>query len=339
MKPRRARPTVLAMTVLFLTACAAFAADSGAQTTTAASAEMQKSLEALAQRARPGLFGVTVLDPQSGIRWEVNAHRAYPMMSVFKAPVAATVLSLIDHGELSMEQRVTVRRGDVTGGSAVPSIGAHFQGERMTFTVHHLLVAAVSESDNTAVDALMRLAGSPRVVTTFLRKHDITGMRVDLDEAEVGSVLAQLAPHREPSANETPKEENQRLRRGYRAYLADPRNRSTPSAAADFLSKLQRGELLSRTSTHELLALMEAQTVPRRLRLGLPDDVRLADKCGTSYTLDGVTATYNDIGVFTWPDGHSIVVAAFLTASPASKTERDALFAELARTAASTLHP
>jgi beta-lactamase class A len=208
----------------------------------------------------------------------------------------------------------------------------------MTFTVRQLLVASVSESDNTAVDALMRLVGAP-AVTAFLREHHVEGMRVDLDEAGVARIFEQRDARSEPAVAETPQEKDQRRHRGYRAYLADPRNRSTPRAAADFLGKLERGELLSAASTRALLTLMEAQTVPRRLRSGVPDNVQFADKCGTSYSLGGVTAAYNDIGILTWPDGHSIIVAAFLTASPASKSQRDALFAELARTVAEGLHP
>jgi beta-lactamase class A len=84
---------------------------------------------------------------------------------------------------------------------------------------------------------------------------------------------------------------------------------------------------------------MYGQTIPNRLRAGLPDDVRLADKCGTSYSLDGETAAYNDIGILTAPDGHTVIVAAFLTASQASKAEQDVLFADLARSVAETLHP
>lgn len=301
-------------------------------------AALQGKLEALAERARPGVLGIAVLDPQSGERWYVNADRAYPMMSVFKAPVAAAVLARIDGGGLSMKKTVTLTHADIVDGSAVPSIGAHFRGERMAFTVRQLLTAAVSESDNTAVDALLRLI-PPQDVTAFLRAHGITGMRVDMGEAGVGRVFEQLAPGQQSPAHETAQARELRLQRGYRAYLADPRNRSTPGAAADFLRKLQRGELLSPASTRELLALMQAQTVPRRLRSDLPSDVRLADKCGTSYTLDGLTAAFNDIGILTWPDGHSVIVAAFLTASPASKAERDALFARLARTVVATLRP
>ncbi|MFK2877078.1 class A beta-lactamase [Rhodanobacter hydrolyticus] len=301
-------------------------------------AALQGKFDALSRHAQPGVFGIVVLDPQSGERWRVNADRTYPMMSVFKAPVAAAVFAQIDSGKLSMEQTVTLTRADVVGGSAVQSIGAHFHGERMTFTVRQLLAAAVKDSDNTAVDALLKLV-PPQEVTAFLRAHGITGMRVDMGEAGFDRVFEQLAPGQQPPANETAQAEESRLQRGYRAYLADPRNRTTPDAAADFLRQLQRGALLSPSSTHALLALMQAQTQPNRMRQGLPHNVQFADKCGTSYTLDGLTAAYNDIGILTWPNGHSVIVAAFLTTSPASKAERDALFAVLARTVADTLHP
>jgi beta-lactamase class A len=57
----------------------------------------------------------------------------------------------------------------------------------------------------------------------------------------------------------------------------------------------------------------------------------LADKTGSSGTRNGITAACNDIEILTWPGGHRVLVAAFLTGSNASQTERDAIFAELAR--------
>jgi len=132
---------------------------------------LQQTLDALVQRARPGTLGVAVLDLQSGVEASVNAGQAFPMMSVFKAPVAAAVLARVDAGKLSLQQQVIVTRADVVSGSAVPSIGAHFRGERMTFTVEQLLQAAVSESDSTAADALIKVVGGPPVVTAFLHAH------------------------------------------------------------------------------------------------------------------------------------------------------------------------
>lgn len=307
--------------------------------TRASDVRLQQTLDALAQRARPGTLGVAVLDLQSGVAASVHSDVAFPMMSVFKAPVAAAVLSRVDEGKLSLQQRVTLTRADVLKGSAVPSIGAHFRGDRMTFTVEQLLKAAVSESDNTAVDALVKVVGGPQVVTAFLRRHGIDGMRVDMDEAGVGRIFRDLGPGQELPATESAQASLERYRRGYQAFLAAPTNRSTLDAAVTFLRKLHGNELLTPASTRRLLDLMTAQTLPRRLRAGLPQGVRLADKTGTSGSLDGRTAAFNDIGILSGPDGHTVIVAAFLTDSPASDTQRNALFADIARAAAALFQP
>ena len=299
-------------------------------------AGLQQTLAQLADKARPGVLGITVVDVDAHTRIRINADRAYPMMSVFKAPVAAAVLAQVDAGRISLKQEVTITRAEVVDGAAVPSIGAHFSGERMRFTVDQLLTAAVSESDNTAVDALMRFIGGPHVVTQFLRRHGINGMRVDRGEGDISRVLEDTANGQTIPAHETDEAALARQRRGYRAYLADPRDRSTPDAAADLLAKLWSGQLLSANSTRRLLDLMYGQTIPVRLRAGLPTGVRFADKCGTSYSLEGQTAAYNDIGIITWPNGHAVIVAAFLTGSKADKKSRDALFAEIGKDVSDT---
>jgi len=294
-------------------------------------ARLQRALAQLADRAQPGVLGITVVDMDTRARLRINADHAYPMMSVFKAPVAAAVLAQVDAGRISLNQEVTITRAQVVDGTAVPSVGAHFSGERMHFTVERLLTAAVSDSDNTAVDALIRLLGGPQVVTQFLRKHGIDGMRVDLGEGDISRIFDETANGQTIPTNETDEAALARRRRGYRAYLNDPRDRTTPDAAADFLEKLWTGRLLSAGSSKRLLDLMYGQTKPVRLRAGLPADVRFADKCGTSYSLDGETAAYNDIGILTWPNGHTVIVAVFLMGSKADKPTRDALFAEIGK--------
>ena len=169
-------------------------------------------------------------------------------------------------------------------------------------------------------------------------------MRVDEDEAQIEQLFEHLPPSRDgrpgiAPAGERPAQTAGRLQEGYRAFLADPRNRSTPEAGVAFLEKLWRGELLSPRSTKELLGLMFAQITPSRLRAGLPDGVRLADKTGTSGEVEGRSAAYNDMGILSWPGGHTVLVAAFLYDCPAPREERDRWFAELAREVAGRLSP
>ncbi|RKP52248.1 class A beta-lactamase [Trinickia fusca] len=292
-------------------------------------ARVERSVEDAGRSATTGSFGIAVIDLGSGAVTGVNLDRPYPMMSVFKAPLGVTVLDQVEKGSIGLDQVVTLTRADLRNGTS--PIREHFVGDKMDFTVRQLLDYGISQSDNSAADALVRLVGGPLVVTRFLQAHGVEGMRVEMDEGTVSHIFNDLGTANAPPAGETEGEQLQRLRRGYAAYLADPRNRSTPRAAAAFLRKLWAGELLPPRETQALLNLLYAQTTPSRLRKGMPAGVRLADKCGTSESFEGLTAAYNDIGIVTGPNGHTAIVAAFLTASQATQAEREAWFAELGR--------
>jgi len=299
---------------------------------------LQRTLTQLEAEARPGTLGIAVSDLQTGRTWRVNARQAFPLMSVFKAPLGATVLSEIDQGTLSRHQTVRITRSDLmTAGRS--QIAATFRGNEETFTVGQLLEAAVSRSDNTAADVLLELVGGPAVVTGFLRAHGIQGMRIDRGEDEIAREFQVSSEQRAEESKQTPAARHARLRAGYEAYLKDPRDRATPGAAVQFLRKLWQGDLLSSDSTRHLLTLLYGQTIPDRLRAGIPAGIRLADKCGTSYSVDGMTAAFNDIGILTWPDGHTVIVAAFLMASHASENRRNALFKDIAQAIITNLHP
>lgn len=318
--------------VLVLAVCAAVGVDQPVFAANAAQGSgilLQGELTRLADEARPGTLGLRIEDLQSGRTWRIHAEQAFPMMSVFKAPLGAAVLSEVDSGALSLTQSVIVRRDDLVR-HGVSRITATFHGTRETFTVRQLLQAAVSHSDNTAADVLLNLVGGPTAVTAFLRDHGIRDMRVDRGEREIAEEFQGRSGLQTVGSEETPQQRNARLHRGYAAYLKDPRDRTTPDAAARFLKKLWRGQLLSPSSTRILLDLMYHQKSPDRLRAGFPPAARFADKCGTSYTLDGLTAAFNDIGILTLPDGHTVIVAAFLMGSRAPDDRRRALFKAIA---------
>jgi beta-lactamase class A len=291
--------------------------------------DFQVELDALAKRAEPGVFGIEVRDLKTGESWAVNGDRPLPMMSVFKVPIAAATLARVDNGEISLDQPISITRKDLRGGAS--RIAKNFKGDSMSFTTRQLLEAMVSHSDNTAADRLIALLGGPQAVTRFLGSKGIEDMRVDLDEGGVEHIFSGLGPAKKPPEHETGKARQARLMKGVHDFMGDPRNRSTPSAAADLLQKLWGGKLLSPVSTKRLLGLMYGQTVPVRLRAGLPAGARLADKCGSSVTRGGITAAFNDIGILTWANGHTVIVAAFLSGSRASREERTRLFADLTK--------
>ena len=341
--PLRAKwlaPAMFAALAAFLpagaatSATAATSAAKAAATSAPAPDDLQSRLAVFAHRAQPAQLGIAVVDVSSGKRWGVNADASFVLMSVFKSPVAAAVLSQIDDGKIAFDQRVTLTPADLVDGSAIPSVGEKLEAGQTVFTVRELLVGAVSESDSTAVDALIRLVGGPQVVSQYLRSHGIAGLHVDMGEGEVARISNHLRPGDVMPAHETEAQTLKRTKLGYADLLADPRNRSTPAAAVDYLRKLTAGELLSPQSTQLLMELMRKQTIPFRLRGGVPAGADFGDKSGTSSTVAGKNVAWNDIAFMALADGRQIMMAVFLKDTAMPKPQRDVLFADIARAVA-----
>ncbi|HEX5775885.1 MAG TPA: class A beta-lactamase [Caulobacteraceae bacterium] len=320
---------------LFLAAC------QPPERTTAATAPpldaelLDRDIGAIARRARPAAFDVGVLNIDGGETWALAANRAFPMQSVFKAPLGAAVLEQVDAGKLSLDEVITIREQDLS--PPYSPVADAWPGVQ-SYTVRDLLVRAVGGSDNTAADVLMKRIGGPGMVQAYLGDKGIHDLRIDRYERELQTdIYGMAAFHPEwrgeaaftaalaavPPATR---------RAAMSAYLTNHRDTATVSAALTFLQKLVSRELLSRQSTDLLLRIMtETTTGQARLKAGLPPDATLAHKTGTGRTDLGLNPATNDIGIITLKDGRRYAVAVFLAGSPASDTERDAIIADVAR--------
>jgi beta-lactamase class A len=303
-----------------------------------ADASLKTSLERIASEARPGTMGIIVMDPASGKTVKVNDGRPYLMMSAFKAPIAAAVLARVDSGEIKLGQTVHLVPGDVVPGSAVPSLGKRLEAGPVDASVEELLRAAVTQSDNTAVDALLKLLGGGPVATRFLESKGIHGMRIDFGERELSLRLNDLKSGEKPPADESDDAADRRVKRGFGEVLSSHVNSTTLDGAATFMGKLQSGALVSPSSTNMLLGMMTAQVIPNRIRAGLPAGFQLADKTGTAGTYQDRLGAWNDMGIVTAPDGRRVIVAIFLSDSPATPKQADAWFAEIGRLVATSMH-
>ncbi|MDI1479577.1 class A beta-lactamase [Polyangium sp. y55x31] len=293
---------------------------------------------AAAEARSGGRLGVAVVEPSSGQRWVHHAGERFPLQSTFKAPLAAAVLARVDAGALALDTKIEVRRDDLS--VCWSPLAEAFQGEAQSFSLLDLLTQSVAISDNTAADVLMHQIGGPDSVNALLSRSGVTGMRVDRYERDLQLQFHGFAAY-EPAMStckgmdaaieRLPKDEQLRA---FDAYLRDPRDTTTPEAAADFLLKLDRGEMLTPASTRVLLDIMHgAKTGIRRLRAGLPPDARLAHKTGTSADTEGRNGATNDIGIVSLPDGRKLVIVALLTDSSAPEETREGALADVARAA------
>ena len=293
-----------------------------------ATAALERDLVGTSQSVS-GVLGVAAwrLDGQ-GPKVLLNAGQRYPMASTYKVAIAGAILAGVDAGRLRLDQMVTVDPRHV-----VPSevIAERFAHPGVALSLHNLLEVMLTESDNTATDVLMEVAGGPAAVTAWVRQQGVEELRVDRDTNGVireflglpmapgGETLAQLlAAHPEmEAATGLP---NAR-------FDHDPQDTATPAAMATLLTRLFSGQALSAASTETLTGIMaRCRTGANRLKGRLPPTDRVAHKTGT------IGGSVNDVGVITLPgNAGALVIAVYLKQSDAPMDQRERVIADVAR--------
>lgn len=277
-------------------------ATSKSQVSSAHSEALQNQIKEIASEAK-GKVGVTAVALESGETLvSLNPHEHFPMHSVYKLPISMAVMQGVDAGKIKLSDKITISKDDLVGRVAhSPMRLRHPNGA--TLTVEELHRFAISESDGAASDALMKLAGGPGAVQTYLTELSIKDMIV-LD-TEVTLTQDTTARHR---------------------------NWTTPEAAVALLRALHERRGLSEFAQGLLLKFMtESKPGQKRLKGLLPAGTSVAHKTGTSGTDKGVTAATNDIGIITLPSGKHVAIAVFVSESPADEATREGVIAKIAK--------
>jgi beta-lactamase class A len=282
-----------------------------------------------------GLVGIAVRDVETGWTTSWNGNRYFPQQSVSKFWVALNAFQAIDAGQLDPNERVTIRRQDLT--LFHQPIAAQVGANGYTTTLNDLLFRALTQSDNTANDTVLRRGGGPDAVRAMLARHRIEGIRFGPGERLMQSQIAGLQWSPAYSTGNAfyaarsaiPME---RRRENFENYVEDPIDGATPIGLVDALARLRRGELLSRASTERMLSIMsQTRTGPRRLTGGLAPGWRIAHKTGTGQQLGGTQAGYNDIGIITSPDGRHYALAVMIGRTSTPLAQRMAMMQAVTR--------
>ena len=272
-------------------------------TSTHSLSDLRSQMEKMAELAQ-GRVGVVATLLETGESVDVRGDEQFPMQSVYKMPIGMAVLHLVDQGKLSLTQMVKVDKHEyVSERQHSPLRDQQPNGAEVS--VGDLLRYAVSESDGSASDVLLRIVGGAPVVMDYLRSLGVTGIRVVDTEKAIGQDNA-----------------------------VQYRNWATPKQAVALLRALQEGRGLSQNSRTLLLRLMtDTPTGLHRLKGLLPAGTVVAHKTGTSQTIDGVTAATNDVGLITLPNKKHMAIAVFVTDAKADESTREAVIAKLAQAA------
>jgi beta-lactamase class A len=282
-----------------------------------------------------GDVGIAVRDVQSGWTTSFDGNTFFPQQSVSKFWVAITTMDRVDRGATDLNERVTLTRSDLT--LFHQPIAAQVGAGGFSTTLEDLLVRAMTQSDNTANDFLLRRAGGPEAVRDMFRRKGIEGIRFGPGERLLQSRLAGLDGWRPEYTGQGFYAARSSLplavrRTAFDRYVADPVDGATPVGIVEALARLQRGELLSPNSTRRLLSIMsQTRTGRQRLTGGLAPGWRIAHKTGTGQVLGGTQTGYNDIGIVTSPEGRHYAVAVMIRRTGAPLGERMSLMQNTVR--------
>jgi len=251
--------------------------------------------------AARGQVGVSLFHVESGARlFSANGGQAFAMASVYKLPIAFELLTQIAEHRLTLDQTVAVGPSDIR---ACCTLSRRHPKGGITITLRDLLELMITESDNTAGDALLKVVGGPLAVDRHLSALGFTGIHVNRSEGAIAFEMMGVAAPPPESAwtldvqreliDKVPLHD---LLAARARYTTDVRDTATPDDMAAFLLKLQRGELLPPPYTALLLDLLaRVKTGPHRLKGRLPPDTVVAHKTGST------AVVINDVGIITLP--------------------------------------
>lgn len=257
-----------------------------------------------------------------------NGDETFAMASTYKVAIAAAVLDRVDRGELSLDHMVEITPDMMMIGDA--ALSDTFVHPGLQLSVANLIEIMITESDNTATDISMGLAGGPEAVTEYLRRLGITDFRIDRTTGEIiGEFYGLPGPATMKVAAEafvTRPELMTTMGDRNLDFEADPRDHATPLAMLQLLLAIDSGTATSAESRDFLIDVMSrTRTGAGRLKGLLPRGTPVANKTGT---IGGVA---NDVGYITLPDGRRFAIAVFTKSSETSEADRDRAIAEVAR--------
>jgi len=264
--------------------------------------ELEQRLKIICDGAQ-GAVGLSVVHIESGKTVSINGNSQLPLYSVYKLPLAITVLKDVEEKRLRLDQKIHVTPAELVQGT--PANDALWQ-KPVDYTIEQLLEFSISRSDNTSSDKLVEVVGGPLKVTERMRSLGFQNLDIHTSSGE---------------------------------FMKTRQNPNTGSAddLAKLLVQLHQGKILEPDQVNLLRGFMQrATTGLHRLRGDLPRGTVVADKTGSGEpdAVTKVAKVTNDVGIITLPSGQGhLAIAVLVSGSKLRDAAQEKLIAELARAA------
>lgn len=255
--------------------------------------------------SKDAIVGVSINGINGEDIFSINGETRFPMQSVSKFPIALAVLSEIDKGKFSLDQKIQIPKKDLYPNFYSPIKDKYPDG--VTLKLSEILGYTVSKSDNVGCDALLKLLGGPQVVENYLTRNKFKNISIKINEQVMQS-----------------------------NWDLQFQNWTTPHAFNKLLisSYGNKNHLLSARSYNFIWKVMtETETGGQKLKGELPANTVVAHKTGWSgiNKTTGITAASNDVGVVFLPNGKHFFISIFVTNSKESTAITDKIIADIAK--------
>lgn len=251
-----------------------------------------------------GHLGVYLKIPETGDTLSFHNQEHYVMQSVFKLPIAITVLKQVDLGKMKLDQKLFVRKSDLR--KTVSALYDKYPGGEVYITVREMLEDMITRSDNNACDLLLKTLHGPENVEKFINGLGIRDFKMKVNEAEMAE-----------------------------QWDKQYENWASPSALVTLLQMTLERKILSLNTNKVLRKWMtETYVAPKRIRYLLPKGTVVEHRSGTSGTNEkGLSPGTNDVAVIALPNGRHLCIAIMITDSYANDDMRDRVIAKIAKAA------
>lgn len=225
----------------------------------------------LSNNIRIGVYAIDTGNNNKIIAYRANER--FPVQSTMKMIGVAALLKLSESNNSILSEKLRYSKNDLVGWTPVTKL--HINGG---MTLENLAEAAVTYSDNTAINTIMKRFGGPQFSTNFA--HAIGNDSYNVT-------------HYDGYMNSNPKNSD---------------DSATPKDMAQSVQKLMLGNELNQKNRYTLTTWMRNTVTSNKLiRAGVPLGWVVADKSGGS----GAYGVRNDIGLVWSPECKPIVLAIY----------------------------
>jgi beta-lactamase class A/uncharacterized membrane protein len=228
-------------------------------------------------------WGIYAKSIETGEEIAIDADRQMDTMSVIKIPLMVEVFQQIRDGRFGLADKYTLVKEDVLPGTGI----MRSLEPGAVLTVKDLITLTIIVSDNTATDVLYRMVGGVEAVN---RRMEALGLSKTRAPAPSRAWFDALRAATSPAE--------------FHRAAKHPYGLSTPREIGMLLERMERGTLVDKAASDEMLQIMRGQIYRSRIPR-LVSGFRIPHKTGDFLPYIG-----NDVGVLE-SQGTTIVLSVF----------------------------